>query len=132
MEQRQLEIFFEIHDDIPRGGPGNYDSTQRAFSTLEFLPDKPSILDIGCGPGMQTLHLAQITNGRITALDNHQPFLNRLRKTVEQNNLAQKIESLQAEQAEKKKDLFTELEDKLKKETEKNDALVKNTKSKVR
>jgi len=32
-------------------------------------------VDIGCGPGMQTLELARISGGRIVAVDNHQPFL---------------------------------------------------------
>jgi len=32
------------------------------------------ILDIGCGPGMQTVELARISAGRITAVDNYQPY----------------------------------------------------------
>jgi ubiquinone/menaquinone biosynthesis C-methylase UbiE len=36
---------------------------------------QPNLLDIGCGPGAQTLDLAKLTDGPITAIDTHQPFL---------------------------------------------------------
>lgn len=73
-----LNTFFEIHSDNLREGPGSFQSTKRAFSLLNRLPDKPNILDVGCGPGQQTLDLAKLSNGTINAIDNHQPFLNAL------------------------------------------------------
>jgi hypothetical protein len=48
---RAEEIFFEIHRDNPREEPGNFEATRKAYSALSNLPDKPVILDIGCGPG---------------------------------------------------------------------------------
>jgi len=36
------------------------------------------VLDIGCGSGAQTLDLARMMGCRITAVDNHKPFLDQL------------------------------------------------------
>ncbi|MDY6912582.1 MAG: class I SAM-dependent methyltransferase, partial [Chloroflexota bacterium] len=49
---------------------------------------------VGCGPGMQTLDLAGLTRGSITAVDTHQPFLDRLQETVVQRNLTDRIIAL--------------------------------------
>ena len=87
-----MNIFFEIHKDIPREGPGDNTSTKKAFQSLKGLPDQPAILDIGCGPGMQTLELARNTNGKIVALDMHQPFLDRLQQSVNEKKLSHKVE----------------------------------------
>ncbi len=70
-----IEYFYKLYRGLPRGGPGDNQSTRKAFSYLKNLPVEPYILDIGCGPGMQTLELARITQGRIVALDNFKPFL---------------------------------------------------------
>jgi len=65
------EIFFEIFEALPRQGPGDEKSTRKAFKKLGELPDRPEILDVGCGTGVQTLALAKLTPGKITAFDNH-------------------------------------------------------------
>jgi ubiquinone/menaquinone biosynthesis C-methylase UbiE len=96
-EDYAMKAFFEIHDDIPRGGPGSFASTRRAFFLLTDCPKNPSILDVGCGPGMQTLHLAELSDGWITAVDNHQPFLNRLRAAVKENGLDERIQVINAD-----------------------------------
>ncbi len=86
-----IEYLYELCDDLPRAGPGDNESTRRAFAFMNNLPDHPSILDIGCGPGMQTLELAKISNGTITALDNHQPFLDSLMKKAAKAGLDKRI-----------------------------------------
>lgn len=68
-------IYYEIFEALPRQGPGDEASTQKAFQKLKGLPEHPEILDVGCGSGKQTLALAKLASGRITALDNHPPFL---------------------------------------------------------
>ena len=70
-----MEYFYEVFSGLPRGGPGDNKSTRKAFSYLKNIPSEPVILDIGCGYGIQTLELARISNGKIIALDNYQPFL---------------------------------------------------------
>jgi len=86
-----MDIFFEIHNDLPREGPGDGDSTRRAFSLLRDLPPNPKILDIGCGPGMQTLDLARLSPGMITAVDTHQPFLDELRRRAKGYGVSDRI-----------------------------------------
>ena len=88
---RAEDIFFEIHRDNPREGPGNFESTRKAYSLLANLPDKPVILDIGCGPGQQTIDLAACTEGYIYALDNHKPYLIALQTKINQSGLAHRI-----------------------------------------
>jgi SAM-dependent methyltransferase len=90
------EIFWEIHSNLPREGPGDNTSTRKAFSMLNGLPDAPRVLDVGCGPGMQTLELARISHGRITALDAHQPFLEELASRAKNAGLDQRISPVRA------------------------------------
>ncbi len=91
MNEKQEKIFFEIHKDIPREGPGSFDSTRRVFNLLNELPENQVILDVGCGPGMQTFDLAKISNGKIFALDNHQPYLDKIDREAEKQNLTNRI-----------------------------------------
>ncbi|MBN2412691.1 class I SAM-dependent methyltransferase [candidate division KSB1 bacterium] len=91
MNERFMELFYELFNNIPRQGPGNKESTQRAFSILEQLPDKPKILDWGCGAGKQTIDLSCMSNAAIYAVDNHLPFLKTLKKTAIAQGLENKI-----------------------------------------
>jgi ubiquinone/menaquinone biosynthesis C-methylase UbiE len=88
-----MNLFFEIHKDIPREGPGENASTKQALLMLKDLPSEPSILDIGCGPGMQTIEIAKNTNGRIVALDSHKPFLDVLTKNSVEEGVSEKIKA---------------------------------------
>jgi len=88
------EIFFEVHSNLPRAGPGSNESTYRAFKSLKNLPAKPRILDIGCGPGMQTIELAKLSGGQIEALDNHQPFLYQLNLNAKKEGLSDRIKTV--------------------------------------
>jgi hypothetical protein len=47
--------FFFRHRDLPREGPGTDECTQEALRLLPPLPPQPRVLDLGCGPGAQTL-----------------------------------------------------------------------------
>ncbi len=89
-----MEYFFEIHKDLPREGPGNNETTRKAFFFLKDLPSHPLILDVGCGTGMQTIQLAKLIEGKIIALDNHQPFLDQLKMSAEKEGVVDKIETV--------------------------------------
>jgi ubiquinone/menaquinone biosynthesis C-methylase UbiE len=82
-----MEYFYELFESLPRCGPGDNKSTRRAFQYIPKLPEQPLILDIGCGPGVQTIELVKISNGKIIALDNHLAFLNKLRKKAKKLGL---------------------------------------------
>lgn len=95
--REQTEFFYEIFDaSLPRLGPGDEASTQRALNTLlaeNTTGARPiRILDIGCGNGPQTVVLAQHTNGSILAVDNHQPFLDELQRRAAMAGVSRKIQ----------------------------------------
>jgi len=86
-----MEYFYELFEALPRGGPGDNKSTRKAFNTIPNRPEQPLILDIGCGPGVQTIELAKLSNGRIIALDNHQAFLDKLIRNAKEEELLDHI-----------------------------------------
>ena len=90
------KIFLEIFESLPRQGPGDKASTRRAFEKLR-LPEYPEILDAGCGTGAQTLTLAALTRGRITALDSHPEFIKILRKNIRRKHLEERIIPLEGD-----------------------------------
>lgn len=70
--------FYEIYEAMPRQGPGDRESTERALRLLPPLTPDQRILDIGCGSGAQTIDLARATEAKIVAVDNHPPFVSQL------------------------------------------------------
>lgn len=85
------QLFYDIFDKIPRQGPGNFASTQKAYSQVKGLDENSQILDIGCGPGQQTIDLAKISPASIVAVDNYQKNLDRLRERAEEEGLSSRI-----------------------------------------
>jgi len=59
---------------------------------MKDLPPKPKILDIGCGPGKQTLDLEKISDCEIIAIDNHKPFLDELNQEMKKQGVADRID----------------------------------------
>jgi len=49
--------FMEVFADLDWWGPGTADATCRALTMVPFEPE--TILEIGCGPGMATMTLAE-------------------------------------------------------------------------
>lgn len=91
------KAIFEIFDGLPRQGPGSNECTEKAFDLLQPLPSGTRILDIGCGVGMQTLHLASICEDcHITATDIYQPYLDKLLKKAAEKGLSGRISTLSA------------------------------------
>ena len=79
-DPKQRAVFFDIHDGLPRQGPGSFTSTKRALELAGPLPAAPRVLDVGCGPGMQTLHLAELLPAAtFVAVDMHPPFIEDLK-----------------------------------------------------
>jgi len=86
-------IFFEIHRELPRQGPGRDEYTRKAFEMLPHL-EKPRILDIGCGPGQQTLELARLSRGEVLALDMHQPYLDVLSGKIKEAGFSDQVKTV--------------------------------------
>lgn len=94
-------VFFELFESLPRQGAGNQASAARALALCGDLPPAPAVLDVGCGVGGQTLHLAELLPGAsITALDSHAPSIDRLRATVAARGLARRIQPVVGDMAE--------------------------------
>ncbi len=87
------KIFFEVYEALPRQGPGNLAGAARALDLCGDLPPAPAVLDLGCGVGAQTLYLAELTSGTITAIDSHAPFIERLKKTLAARGLSQRVQA---------------------------------------
>ncbi len=83
--------FYEIYEALPRQGPGERASTERALGLLPPLKSEHRILDVGCGSGAQTVDLARATEARIVAVDAHEPFVARLRSRIAELGLADRI-----------------------------------------
>jgi ubiquinone/menaquinone biosynthesis C-methylase UbiE len=94
-----MDSLYEMFDGMPRGGPGSNAATRQAYALVPGLPPAPEIIDIGCGPGMQTLELARLSVGHVTALDNHPPFLEQLERNAAAAGLAGAVTTLEGDMA---------------------------------
>ena len=92
--ERMEKLFFEVFESLPRQGPGSRSSAKRALDLCAGLPASPAVLDLGSGAGAQTFHLAELTTGTITAIDNHAPNIERLRAEVTERGLGERIRPL--------------------------------------
>jgi cyclopropane fatty-acyl-phospholipid synthase-like methyltransferase len=64
---------------------------------LKHLPKNPRILDVGCGPGMQTVALAKLSGGQIIALDFHEPFLEQLKEAIKKADLEDQVKAVKGD-----------------------------------
>ncbi len=96
-DARLFALFMEVQRGLPRQGPGCAAATRDALALCAALPAEPAILDVGCGPGMQTRTLAQATGGTVTAVDLHQEFLDQLDAAAQADGLADRIETRAAD-----------------------------------
>jgi SAM-dependent methyltransferase len=64
--------------------------TTRAFHLLPVI-DKPEILDLGCGTGLATLHLAALCAGAIVAVDWDGRALEILKRRIRKKQLSERI-----------------------------------------
>ena len=94
---RFWEAFFEVFGALPRQGPGDRASTERACRLCRDLPATPVVLDMGCGVGAQSLHLAGLAPGVVVALDRHAPFVRRLATAVAERGMARRVMPLVGE-----------------------------------
>jgi len=90
------EVFEALHRDLPQQGPGSDVSTLRALALVPGLPARPAILDLGSGPGRQTLALARATGGHVTAVDLEPAFLRELLRRAREAGLASRIATRRA------------------------------------
>lgn len=88
-----MEIFLDIHMDMPRQGSGRDKYTQKAYEILPKI-NHPKILDIGCGPGMQTIKLAKLSDGEVIGTDIFQQYLDQLKELIKKENLHNRVKAI--------------------------------------
>jgi SAM-dependent methyltransferase len=94
LSPRYWPIFFELFESLPRQGPGSRACAAKALALCRGLPPAPRVLDLGCGVGGQTFHLAELTSGSIVAVDLHAPSVKRLRAAAAVRELADRIQPM--------------------------------------
>ncbi len=90
-----MDEFLQIYGTLPRAGPGSNALTRRAFDILTDLPESPRILDVGCGPGMQTVELLKMSNGSVVAVDFLPEMIARAEAAAERAGVADRLVTLQ-------------------------------------
>ena len=95
-----MDYFLQIYGTLPRAGPGSNELTRRAFEMMSDVPESPRILDVGCGPGMQTVELLRITQGSVVALDLIPEMITRVRARAESAGVSDRLETLEQDMKE--------------------------------
>ena len=91
-------VFWDVHSDLPREGPGNRESTARALGLASPIPPTAQVLDIACGPGTQTLDLAELMpDATICAVDRHEPFVVETNRRAAARGVANRVRATQAD-----------------------------------
>lgn len=67
--------------------------TTKAFQMLPKM-DKPRILDVGCGSGVPTLKLAELSKGHVTALDIDENAIDRLNRKIKESGLSGRVKAI--------------------------------------
>ncbi|MFI5805203.1 GNAT family N-acetyltransferase [Streptomyces sp. NPDC051561] len=89
-----------LHRDLPRQSPGSDATTRRFLSVAALagrLPERPRVLDLGCGPGRASLLLAAEAAARVTAVDLYQPFLDELDAAAAARGLGDRIRTVRTD-----------------------------------
>ena len=89
-----MDYFLEVYGSLPRAGPGSDELTRRAFEMIPSLPEPPRILDVGCGPGMQTVELLRNCGGTVVALDFLPEMIDRVRAEADSAGVSERLEAV--------------------------------------
>ncbi|OIR10066.1 malonyl-[acyl-carrier protein] O-methyltransferase [mine drainage metagenome] len=92
-----------LYANLPRQGVGADWCTREALRRLPPLRKPPAVIDLGCGPGRQTIVLAQHFRTAIQAVDLNQAFLDQMREAAEAAGVAALVQP--------RRDDFTRLPD---------------------
>jgi len=90
-----MDYFLQIYGTLPRAGPGTNALTRKALDLMKELPYSPRVLDVGCGPGMQTIELLRVTSGTVLALDLMPEMIARVRARAESAGVSDRLETFQ-------------------------------------
>lgn len=89
-----MDYFLQVYGSLPRAGPGSDELTRRAFEMIPRLPVSPRILDVGCGPGMQTVELLRRSAGSVVALDVLPEMIEKVNARAETAGVSARLETI--------------------------------------
>ncbi|KZY54120.1 MULTISPECIES: MerR family transcriptional regulator [Sulfitobacter] len=84
-----MACFMDVFSSLDWWGPATEVATRKALAMVPFAPR--TILEIGCGPGMATMVLAEATSARILATDTDAGALERLRERLATADLGDRV-----------------------------------------
>ncbi|MEM7795029.1 MAG: class I SAM-dependent methyltransferase, partial [Cyanobacteria bacterium P01_C01_bin.118] len=90
-----MNHFLQIYGTLPRAGPGSNQLTRQAFEMMSDISESPRILDIGCGPGMQTVELLNITSGTVVAIDLLPEMIAQVKARAESARVSDRLEVIE-------------------------------------
>lgn len=96
-ETDDLAALIELHQGLPRQGPGDADFTRALLCTLPALPPCPRIADLGCGSGAGALLLAEHFGCPVTAVDQVAVLLDELVVQAQAAGLGHLVRPVQAD-----------------------------------
>ncbi|ACS78225.1 MerR family transcriptional regulator [Maridesulfovibrio salexigens] len=91
ISEKYMKLFLNFFDTLAKLGPGSVESTKKALSMVRGLPEKAKVLNIGCGTGIETIALCEVTDMEFTALDNRQAVLDVLEKEAAKAGFTERI-----------------------------------------
>jgi SAM-dependent methyltransferase len=97
-DDRSFSLFLEVYGTLPRAGPGGDEHTRRA---LGLVPGATrAVLDLGCGPGAQTMVLASaLLDARIVAVDLLESMVAETRRRITGAGLGGRVEAVVGDMA---------------------------------
>lgn len=97
--ENSMDLIYQIFEGLERKGPGSGVDTTKAFAMCGDLPGAPRILEIGCGSGVTSVELAQISGGHVTATDIHQPYLDEVNRKARALGIGEQVTTVRADMA---------------------------------
>jgi trans-aconitate methyltransferase len=95
---RSFRLFLEVYGTLPRAGPGGDEHTRRALGLVPGAPN--TVLDLGCGPGAQTMVLAsELPEARIVAVDLLESMVAETERRVTDAGLGDRVQAVVADMA---------------------------------
>jgi ubiquinone/menaquinone biosynthesis C-methylase UbiE len=88
------DTFIEYFRKAPRQGPGSEYTTRLATGFIENIGRNMKILDVGCGAGKQTIHLAKYLRCDITAIDFFPAMLDELQQRIHEAGLCSCVKTI--------------------------------------
>jgi len=89
-----MDYFLQIYGSLPRAGPGSDELTRRAFEMIPSFPKGPQVLDVGCGPGKQTVELLRNGADKVVALDFLPEMIERVNAEAESEGVSNRLETV--------------------------------------